>query len=481
MDHRLDAGRQLLGSGEQLLRKGDYEGARGRFEAALSKFRGPELRLGEAHALRGIARVDLNRGQAEQAEVQTRDAVKMYSLLHAQIDGIGDELIAEAFRHDAHEGEALSYVLLGDVLVALGQHGNARAAFERAKRIFSGLGEVSSSGIMWASSGRLAMRDGRYQEARDLLSHALATYEGNADLAGQASVLLSLGELSRMQEQFDGAELELGRVAELAQTLKAPQLEGQAVTALGALNLQLLRLEEADGYYSRALEIAQSCDDTKLEAYVHVGLGEVQSRANQPAALRSILLGAQGFARLGNEHGMGAAMLRLGQHCVRSGRPVLGLVAAEAARRLWRRSDPVRGVGQALRIIVKALAAVKRWEALLAVSKARVVIAGELQPNAYEVYEFYTDKAPESWIESLNAMDDKTVEAHAEERINAVILDLVSSEFPDGIELGTIRGSMATIEQLLTREDLLVDEASEAGETQQPQSDESGDPPQERA
>lgn len=475
MDHRLEAGRQLLGGGEKSLRNGDYEGARGRFESALMKFRGPELRLGEAHALRGLARVDLSLGQSERAEVQTREAVKLYGLIRHQLDAIGDETVSQAFRHDAQEGEAVSFVLLGDVLVALGQHGNARAAFEKAKRIFEGIGEVSSSGVMWASSGRLAMRDGRYEEAREFLNLALSTYESSADINGQASVLLSLGELSRMEQKFAGAELELGRVADLAQTLRDPQMEGQAVTALGALKLQLLRLDEAGLHYSRALEIAGTCGDAKLAAYVHVGLGEVQSRGNQPGALGSIIRGAQGFARLGNEHGMGAAMLRLGQHCVRIGHPVLGLVAAEAARRLWRRSDPVRGVGQSLRIIVKALAALKRWESVLVVSRVRVSIAGSLQPNAYEVYEFYRDKAPEAWTEYLDAMDDKTMGGYAEECIDGVIKELLKGEFPDGPEIGTILGSMTTIEQLLTRAGIEVHETNEA------QGDESGEPPQERA
>jgi tetratricopeptide (TPR) repeat protein len=450
MDQRLEAGRQLLGVGEKALCIGDYEVARARFEAALMKFRGPELRLGEAHALRGLARVDLSGGQVERAEVQAREAIKTYALVRERLDGIGDDSVELEFRHDATEGEAVAYVLLGEVLVALGQHGNARASFERAKRTFDGLGEVSSSGVMWASSGRLAMRDGRYKDARQELERALSTYEQNSDITGQASVLLSLGELSRMEQNFSGAESALERVIGLAQTLGDQQLEGQAVTALGALNLQLLKLDVSLEHYSRALQIATDCGDMKLAAYVHVGLGEVRSRAKRPEALESIIRGAQGFARLGNEHGMGAAMLRLAQHSIRSGRPVLALVSAESARRLWRRSDPIRGVGQTLRIIVKALAAIKRWEAVLAVSKARVVIAGSLQPNAYEVYEFYREKAPLQWVEYLDEMDDKTLCSYAEERIDEVIVEVLPGEPPEYGEIGTILGSMSTIEMLLT-------------------------------
>jgi len=471
MDQRLEAGRQLLGGGEQALRTGDYEGARARFEAALMKFRGPALRLGEAHALRGIARADLNQGQVELAEVRTREAIKIYTLVNEQLDAVGDEAIVLEFSHDAHEGEAVALVLLGDVLVALGQHGNARAAFERAKRVFDQLGEVSSSGVMWASSGRLAMRDGQYEAAREALNRALSTYEKNSDITGQASVLLSLGELSRMEQKFAGAEVELERVTSLAQTLGDQQLEGQAVTALAALNLQLLKLDESLEHYSRALHIANECGDMKLEAYVLVGLGEVQSRAKQPDALESIIRGAQGFARLGNEHGMGAAMLRLAQHSVRVGRPVLALVAAESARRLWRRSDPIRGVGQTLRIIVKALAAIKRWEEVLAVSKARVVVAGALQPNALEVYEFYREKAPPQWVEYLEEMDDRTLWNYAEERIDEVIGEVVTIDSA-GVEIGTILGSMSTIEKLLTARLDKLDSSERI---------DAGEPPQEMA
>jgi len=315
------------------------------------------------------------------------------------------------------------------------------------------------------------MRDGQYEAAREALNRALSTYEKNSDITGQASVLLSLGELSRMEQKFAGAEVELERVTSLAQTLGDQQLEGQAVTALAALNLQLLKLDESLEHYSRALHIANECGDMKLEAYVLVGLGEVQSRAKQPDALESIIRGAQGFARLGNEHGMGAAMLRLAQHSVRVGRPVLALVAAESARRLWRRSDPIRGVGQTLRIIVKALAAIKRWEEVLAVSKARVVVAGALQPNALEVYEFYREKAPPQWVEYLEEMDDRTLWNYAEERIDEVIGEVVTIDSA-GVEIGTILGSMSTIEKLLTARLDKLDSSERI---------DAGEPPQEMA
>ncbi len=99
MDQRLEAGRQLLGSGEKSIRSGDYEAARSRFEVALLKFRGPELRLGEAHALRGLARVDLSGGQGERAEVQAREAIKIYGLIREQLETIGDDAVELEFRH----------------------------------------------------------------------------------------------------------------------------------------------------------------------------------------------------------------------------------------------------------------------------------------------------------------------------------------------------------------------------------------------
>ena len=59
MDERLEAGRHHLGNGDRALREGYLDDSRSHFEAALLQFRGPELRLGEAHALRGLAHVEL--------------------------------------------------------------------------------------------------------------------------------------------------------------------------------------------------------------------------------------------------------------------------------------------------------------------------------------------------------------------------------------------------------------------------------------
>jgi hypothetical protein len=302
------------------------------------------------------------------------------------------------------------------------------------------------------------MRDGRYDEARSSFSAALEQYVQSADIANQANLLLSLGELSRLEENFDGAESALVRVTQLAQSLEDQQLEGRAYTALAALNLQMLSLDAAESHYAKALELAEACGDQKMSSYIQIGLGEVQSRMESDEALGSIVRGAQGFASLGHEHGMGAAMLRLAQHSIRIGRPVLALVAAESSRRFWRRSDPVRGVGQSLRIIVKALAALKRWESLLFVAKARVLIAGSLQHNSVDVLEFYVDKAPDEWLERMSAMSDKVLIDRAEQEIAGVISELL----PDGEQglnkLGTILGGMSTIESILmTKTDSMVE------------------------
>ena len=452
MDKRLEQGRELIQAGEESIRVGAADAARQQFLDALMLFRGPELRLGEAHSLRGLARIDLALGQAERSEMQVREAISVYARVRELIERIDDEATVAGFRHDADEGEAVAYVLLGEVLVELGQHGNARVAFQKAKRIFATIGDVSSSAVMWASMGRLAMRDGQYDEAETYLTKALNSYVQTVDLANQANVLLSMAELSRLRQNFDGAESNLTRVTELARSLDDQQLEGRAVSALGALHLQLLDLEGSQRHYLQALNLAEKCSDHKMASYSYIGLGEVQSRAGSNEALVSIVKGAQGFASLGHEHGMGAAMLRLAEHGMRSGRPLLGLVSAESARRLWRRSDPVRGVGQALRIVVKALAAMKRWEAVVTVAKARLVVAGELQPNAHEVFEFYADKAPVAWLEKLAQFNEKELLHHAEGEIEAAINALVLSSVVKPADLGTILGSMSTIERLLTEE-----------------------------
>src|SRR5688572_12202947 len=105
MDERLEAGRHHLLNGEKALDEGYLDDSRSHFEAALLQFRGPELRLGEAHALRGLARAEIGCGNLTVAEQAARDAILQYGEVRAILRRLDPEGLSVETERESEEGE----------------------------------------------------------------------------------------------------------------------------------------------------------------------------------------------------------------------------------------------------------------------------------------------------------------------------------------------------------------------------------------
>ena len=145
-------------------------------------------------------------------------------------------------------------------------------------------------------------------------------------------------------------------------------------------------------------------------------------------------------------HGLGLAMLRLAQHLLRLSLPAYALTAAEASRQLWLDLDPVRGVGQAQRVQVKALAALRQWPAVVIVAEARAAIAGQVQPNAVTVRDFYRERAPAELYDGLHDLSADAL-ANKAEIVVAELLEPVLERLDlDFTSLGLIGGVLALLQ-----------------------------------
>ena len=404
MDERLAAGRLHLSNGEEAVRQGYPDDGRMYFEAALLQFRGPEFRLGEAHALRGMAQVAMVNGDAGEAERYGRSAVRGYRELHQQLERIDPTGVSDAMKKQARMGEAASLVLLGETLVRRGAREDARTALSHARVLGAKLGHFDAVAGVWNMLARLAMREGRYSEARDSMGRALATYRENRSVDGQVSTLLLIAEVERLQGNFSDARAALESAKPKAAKSKNPMYEGRVLAASGALALQAQDQRAAQAYYVLALPLVRAAGDQEMEGYALLGLGEIASRRGQPEALEYLTEGARVLADLDHRHGLGGAMLRISEHALRVESPELALAAAECARRLYRKTDPIRGVGQSGRLLVKALAALKDWRAVIFVAAWRVDVVGEGQPTARGVLDFYRERAPAGWWKTIGAM-----------------------------------------------------------------------------
>ncbi len=443
-DERLLAGRHHLDNGIRALRTGFLDESRSHFQAALLQFRGPELRLGEAHALRGMGEVELHGGRLSAAETAVRQALVEYVEVRSMLDRLDPDHVSFELRREAEEGEAAAQVLLGDLLIREGRTDEARATLGYARELYSGLGDdVPSAAGVWLTLARLGMRDSRFPEARGAAERAIAILNRAHDTAGRASAWLLLAEIERLGERFDRANAAVDEATKLADETRQPALQGRAGSQRAALLAQQNKLAEAETAYTEALGRIRDAGDAEMEAFALLGRGEVRSRRKDSSALFDLVEGTRLLGQLDHRHGLGVGMLRLSEHALRCNLPAYSLVAAESARQLWQVADPIRGVGQAYRLEVKALAALKKWPAVLTVSHARAELCGQVQPNAIEVRDFYRERSPSAALAELDLLDAEQLQSRAETMVEALLAPTLTSLDLDFQLLGTAAGALA--------------------------------------
>lgn len=427
-DERLEAGRHHLHNGRRALQLGFPVEGRSHFEAALLQFRGPELRLGAAHALRGLGDIELSVDRTADAERHVRAAIAEYQALLGLLEDLDDPLAVSEIRTDAHQGEAAAWAVLAELLSRSGRLEQAHAALEAARGRLDGLEESAAGASVFSAFGRLALREGRDADAGRWFERALATHRAIDDHEGQVSSLLVMAEVDRRREQLDAADDTLHEALGLARQLDERALEARVLCALGAVAMQRERVDEARSYYEDALPHARFAGDAEREAIALVGLGEAASASRDPSAMAPLLEGARLLTRIGKLQPLSQAFQRIGLHAVRTETPGLGLVAAEASRQLSLAFDPVHGQGQALRVAVRALAQLGQGRPALVSAMARVAIAGDVQPQADGVARWYKERAPSLAVERLERLsgqellDEALAGAHA-------ILDPVLAAF----------------------------------------------------
>ncbi len=444
MDERLEAGRHYLTNGDRALHLGYLDESRTHFEAALLQFRGPDLRLGEAHALRGLAQVELGSGNLALAEEIADQALVAYRALRNQVRYLPTEHAPAELLREVETGEASALVLLGDLLTRTGRLVDARAALDDAASILVEAGG-SALGAVLAARGRLAMREGHLDRARIEFGRSLDVYEAASDIVGQCSVHVSLCELERVRSDLPAADRAIRRAIDLARGSLQPGLQGRALAALGGLELQLRRMRDAREAYAAALPLIRAAGDHEIEGFALLGLGEIQSREGDPDATNTLVEGARLVGRLGHTHGLSGALVRLAQHGIQLRDPQLALAAADSARRLYLSTDPVRGVGQALRLEVKALSLLKEWPATVAAAHLRAAITGPTQPNALEVQAFYRARAPHLWLEELDRWSIGDLRARTEVMIDGALADVLDALGLEPGQLGTIQGGLSVV------------------------------------
>ncbi len=257
-------------------------------------------------------------------------------------------------------------------------------------------------------------------------------------------------EADRLEGALDTAAEELLRAAQLAEKASDAGLLGRARSALGSVLAQRGRLQDAEGAYEEALSALRATGDLTAEAFALLGRGDVRSRRQDLNAIHDLDEGTRLMAQMEHRHGLGLAMLRLAGHLLRLHLPAYALACAESARQLWLDGDPIRGVGQALRLQVKALVELKQWAAAVTVAEARAAVAGDAQPNALEVRDFFRGHAAghgpqEAYLAELDALSESELELKAEGMVQALLEPFIEGLHLDVQSLGVPGGAVALL------------------------------------
>jgi hypothetical protein len=164
--------------------------------------------------------------------------------------------------------------------------------------------------------------------------------------------------------------------------------------------------------------------------------------------LQNLVDGSRILASLDHVHGVAGGLLRIAEHAIRHRQAGLALAAAEGARRLWAEADPERGVGMALRVVVKALAGMRRWRAVLATAMLRDAVAGEQQPNARAVVAYYRGRMPKEWLDAADGWTRSELASEAETAIAEALEPVLEHLGILSSQLSTLSGALGVAEAL---------------------------------
>jgi tetratricopeptide (TPR) repeat protein/DNA-binding XRE family transcriptional regulator len=265
-------------------------------------------RSGEAHALLGLAIIDLRQGRYRQAADGLRQAESLFrdtgeldalsrTLHNLGIIDLQEGRYPEAARH--HEQALALSQQIGDrageartlgnlVLIALHQ-GHYRQAAEnnqRALALSQEAGDVTGEAYARHNLGLIEQRQGRYADAIGHHRQALALFRRTGDVSGEAYALADMGDANRGQGRYTEAIRHHRQALVLFRRTGDRAGEAAAYNGLGEVRLATGRPDRAYAQHNSALELAREVGDKCEWARAHDGLGHACRALGDPGQAR---------------------------------------------------------------------------------------------------------------------------------------------------------------------------------------------------
>lgn len=274
--------RKLLKLGHSHWGAGDSARARTCFALAETRFRSVGDRRGTGAALVALADVDVDCGRASAAVDALREALDL-------LRDCGDLA-----------GQAMASAQFGSLWDDLGDFGRAKECFEASLLL------------------ALHCDDGRQHDQSAKRYADVLRRNGRPDEAGQLLTSALTGSLSSRERHW----------------------EAHVLRSLGDLHAESGDPGESERCHSRSLELFEHLDHRHAAAYTHRSFGEALRRAGEPVRAEDHLRAAMGtFRELGDRRGRGYALLSLGRLRADEG------VATEAAEGLRAAAGLFRELG----------------------------------------------------------------------------------------------------------------------------------------
>jgi tetratricopeptide (TPR) repeat protein len=217
----------------------------------------------------------------------------------------GLPLLAEAAEehrqiHD-REGEAMVTGQVGALLMNAGRLEEARVASEAALTVFEATGHRYREGVMLTNLARIAMEQGRLDDALDGGRRALRLTEEIDDAEGVVASLQSLGDGHRLIGDSSTAREYLERGLDESRRYALPYFTAHLLASMAAVDLAEERVEDALAHAGQAQDAASVADVPHAVARADLLAGMALQAAGDGAAIDVLRDVALRHAQLGLE------------------------------------------------------------------------------------------------------------------------------------------------------------------------------------
>ncbi len=227
--------------GQALLERGEVSRAEGVFRATLAGL-GDEPSYERAVIMERLGRCLLAGGSAMHAAGMFQQAMEVTESIPLTV-GV----------------KALQSVLqsaLGDALDAIGHLDEAQKAYEAAVAVAVELKDRRAEGVDRDHLGGLALRQGRIDEARAHYEAALRLFQQLGERMAQAVARHHLGDVSAADEKWTSAEAHFLEAARIRESCEDWGGAAQSWSRVAAASEKAGKLEAADAWYRKAIEVS---------------------------------------------------------------------------------------------------------------------------------------------------------------------------------------------------------------------------------